>query len=411
MKKTKVGVGYGNYENPFHLGKTVAENAMDAGQIDRPDLVLAFCHGDVNQEVFLTGLQSVVGTEVPVVGGSALGVITNHNLSYKNYPAGAAVLQADGMAFRVAAVGRLDKGENQAGARLAVKLKSRPDDRLLVVFYDSVRIPPTASSPPVLNTSSNLLAGMEAGLPPGRPVIGAGLIGDYVFHRTGQFCGSYAADQHAVGLVCEGNVRPFYRIMHGCTPLDGIYHRITRMKGDTIFEFDGKPAAEVIDGICGGTDWREQHPVGTLTVGVNLGERYGEPQEKQYINRLITGTTPDGKGLMIFEADLEEGMEIQFMLRDAELMHESARQNTEELIREISEAGLRPVFGLYIDCAGRTAEYSNTLTEEAAEIQKILTREDVPLLGFYSGVEIAPLMGKSRGLDWTGVLLILAEGA
>ncbi len=411
MKKTKVGVGYGNYENPFHLGKTVAENAMEAGQIDRPDLVFAFCHGDVNQEVFLTGLQSVVGTGVPVVGGSAPGVITNHDLSYKNYPAGAAVLQAGGMMFRVAAAGRLNEGESQAGARLMMKLKSRPEDRLLIVFYDSVRVPPTASSPPVLNTSSNLLIGMETGLSPGMPVVGAGLVGDYLFHRTKQLCGSYAADQHVVGLVCGGNLKAFHRIMHGCTPLDGIYHRITGMKGDSIYEFGGKPAAEVIDEICGGADWREQHPVGTLTVGVNLGERYGEPQEKQYVNRLITGATPDGKGLTLFEADLEEGMDIQFMLRDAELMHESARQNTEALIREISEAGLRPVFGLYIDCAGRTAEYSNTVTEEAAEVQKILTRDNVPLLGFYSGVEIAPLMQKSRGLDWTGVLLILAEEA
>ncbi len=33
----------------------------------------------------------------------------------------------------------------------------------------------------------------------------------------------------------------------------------------------------------------------------------------------------------------------------------------------------------------------------------------IPFLGFYSGVEIASLMGRSRGLDWTGVLIIFAE--
>ena len=30
-----------------------------------------------------------------------------------------------------------------------------------------------------------------------------------------------------------------------------------------------------------------------------------------------------------------------------------------------------------------------------------------PLLGFYSGVEIAPFEGYSRPLDWTGVLALL----
>ncbi|MCW8997823.1 MAG: hypothetical protein OQK04_03830, partial [Kangiellaceae bacterium] len=60
-------------------------------------------------------------------------------------------------------------------------------------------------------------------------------------------------------------------------------------------------------------------------------------------------------------------------------------------------------------CAGRAAEQSNTETEEAAELQRVMSRYNTPLLGFYSGVEVAPILGKSRGLDWTGVLLILAE--
>ena len=66
--------------------------------------------------------------------------------------------------------------------------------------------------------------------------------------------------------------------------------------------------------------------------------------------------------------------------------------------------------GIYINCAGRAAEYLQTDIEEASEVQKTFNRHDIPLLGFYSGVEIAPLLHKSRGLDWTGVLMVLAEG-
>ena len=33
--------------------------------------------------------------------------------------------------------------------------------------------------------------------------------------------------------------------------------------------------------------------------------------------------------------------------------------------------------------------------------------DGVPFLGFYSGVEIAPVRGISRPLDWTGVLATL----
>jgi hypothetical protein len=49
------------------------------------------------------------------------------------------------------------------------------------------------------------------------------------------------------------------------------------------------------------------------------------------------------------------------------------------------------------------------MTEEAQEVQTVLNQYKTPLLGFYSGVEIAPLLQKSRGLDWTGVLLVFAE--
>ena len=41
--------------------------------------------------------------------------------------------------------------------------------------------------------------------------------------------------------------------------------------------------------------------------------------------------------------------------------------------------------------------------EEAGLLQGQLGAK-TPLLGFYSRVEIAPFLGRSRPLDWTGVL-------
>jgi hypothetical protein len=79
-------------------------------------------------------------------------------------------------------------------------------------------------------------------------------------------------------------------------------------------------------------------------------------------------------------------------------------------LKKIIANGEKPVFGLYIDCAGRAAKVSDTLTEEASEVQNVFNQYNTPLFGFYSGVEVAPLLGKNRGLDWTGVLLVLAKG-
>ena len=62
---------------------------------------------------------------------------------------------------------------------------------------------------------------------------------------------------------------------------------------------------------------------------------------------------PNGEGVGIFEPDFEEGTEIQFMLRDTAKMVESAKRNSSELTEQIKADGNKPLFGMYIDCAGR----------------------------------------------------------
>jgi hypothetical protein len=90
-------------------------------------------------------------------------------------------------------------------------------------------------------------------------------------------------------------------------------------------------------------------------------------------------------------------------------MVETARRNSLELMESLHSEGREAAFALYIDCAGRSAAYSKTTVEEATEVQNALNRFGCPLIGIYSGVEIAPFLGKSRGLDWTGLLLVFIE--
>ena len=97
-------------------------------------------------------------------------------------------------------------------------------------------------------------------------------------------------------------------------------------------------------------------------------------------------------------------------MREQELDDVSHTLSSLELVPvELINSLLKTIFGMYIDCAGRAAEHSNTEREEAAEVQQVMNRYNVPLLGFYSGVEVAPILGKSRGLDWTGVLMLITK--
>ncbi|MBU4264354.1 MAG: FIST C-terminal domain-containing protein [Proteobacteria bacterium] len=403
----KVGIGYCNNRDAFYSGRSAASNATRSGDINRHDLAIAFCSGQLDHEEFLRGIKEIVG-DTPVIGGSSIGVITNNELSYSGSPSVVALFQLDGIKYQIAAVGGLDSDENLAGCNLAAKFSRAQEDRLLLMFYDSIKAPASPISPPIMNASNPLIAGIESILQSNLPIIGAGLIGDYQFSKTKQFCSSNVSEQSVVGALISGSVNVYHAIMHGCSPLDGRYRKITKIQGSVIYELDGKPIVEVIDETYGNQDWKKQHPLDLLTIGVNYGDRF-KYQEAKYVNRLITGILPDGSGIGIFEPDLEQGMEIQFMLRDGNKMIESARNNAELIMKNVIDDGKTPVFALYIDCAGRAAELSNTETEEAAEIQQVMNRYSTPLLGFYSGVEVAPILGKSRGLDWTGVLMVLAK--
>jgi len=406
----KAGVGYCNSSDALFSGRQVAENAIKNGGIEKPCLVLAFCSGLLDHNAFYEGIRSIVGHEPPIVGGSAVGIITNQHLSYNGYPVGVAILQSDRLKYEVASVDNLDKDERVAGRRLAEKLSNDIIGKLLLVFYDSVKMSPTESTPPIMNASPLLIEGFEEAFASSIPIIGAGVVGDFGFSPTKQFCGSYVGSQTVVGTLLGGDIEMDYTIMHGCTPKDGIYHTISRIEGPIIYEVDGKPVASIIDDMYGNQDWQQQKPVRRLTIGVNLGDKFGAYNESEYVNRLITGVLPQGRGIVIFEPDLVNGTEIQFMLRDSDKIIESARKNSIELVKAVGIAGRKPVLGLYIDCAGRTASFSDTRTEEASEVCHVLNHHSIPMLGFYSGVEIAPVLGKSRGLDWTGVLLILSRG-
>ncbi|MCP4589167.1 MAG: hypothetical protein GY842_00345, partial [bacterium] len=272
----------------------------------------------------VAGLAAVIGPDVPIVGGSAIGVITHEALSYTGHPACAAVFEAEQIGFKIAFSDNLDQDPRDAGERLLARLAPADHEKLLLVFYDSIKRPATAAGPPVMNPSGPLIEGLSRNLNPGCVTLGAGLMGGLDFGPTRQFCFDRTLSQSAVGLMLSGQFHPYFTVFHGCTPLDGIYHTITRMQGDQIYEIDHEPAVELIDSAFGTTGWRQQNPVNLVTLGVNCGERFEAPQESNYINRLITGVLPDNAGIGIFEPDLTEGTEIQFMLRDPERMVESA---------------------------------------------------------------------------------------
>ncbi len=406
MENDKAGIGYSDLKDSFSAGREAAQEGLSARNNRPGSMALAFCTGQHDPLACLEGIRSVLGS-TPVVGGAAIGLITAEHLGYEGYQTGLALLPED-LAVSLATAGDVDRDEREAGRRLAACLNSSgvQRTRLGLLFYETIRQGPPPA--PLMNVSSYLIDCLSSELRSTPDLLlGAGLIGSYSMKPGFQFLGSEIGYQSASATLLDGPFEAFFSIMHGCKPMSD-YHTITRVEGPVVYEIDGRPALEVVGDLLGAREWQDNLPLMLVTLGINLGGRYEPYDEKKYINRLVVGCDQSRKSITLFEADFENGSEFRFMRRNEELMLASTEKNCRDARARLIQEGLDPFFALYIDCAGRAAGFCGANVEEADIVRKTIGK-DIPLLGFYSGVEIAPLMGKSRGLDWTGVLLVMCR--
>jgi hypothetical protein len=399
-----IGVGRSNHPDPFAAG---AEAAQRGAALLPPGegaaWTLLFCGGKHDPVAVLAGIRSIVGL-VPVVGGSAAGAMTGSGFGYSGLEVA--------VAFFPAALGEpailVDEGladrERDAGRRLGLRLHGIADERRVVLlFYDSV----ACSAPYRLHPGSLLVEGIYEGLGDCRPhLVGAGTLTDMNLSDGYVFDGTRPRKHAAVAVVLPAGIAAETAILHGCVPVSS-FMEITRIEGAEVLELDGRPALDVLEGMLGIDIGEDQGRALSLmvTLGEKHGDRFADYDENRYVNRLILRVTPERRSITLFEPDFRQGSVVQIMSRDNALMVQSVRKG----VRQINErfAGDEPVLALYLDCAGRASARSGSEVEEA-EVLLDTIGIPAPLLGFYSGVEIAPVNeGHSRPLDWTAVLTVL----
>ena len=408
----KAGVGAVRGTDSRESGRAAARLALQRMQGgDRATWAMAFSSRFHAGADVVAGIRDVLG-RVPVVGGAAVGAITGDLVGYGGDEVAVAAFPAPAGGPRVLVQGQLDQGEHGAGLSLGRRLAAEaPAGSVVVMFYDSIR---SFGPPPVLNVGSLLLKGLHEGLA-GHPidVIGGGTVQDLDLSSSHVLDGDGPVKQSAVAVVLPPPVRCRTVIMHGCTPVSD-FHRITRVEGPVLYELDGRPALDVAAEFLG-------QPIPTpagpptgpdiLSLSLTLGQKLGDPfapyDESNYVNRLILAPLVEARALLLFEADFEPGALVQFMSRDNAVMLESVRRGVASLRADPALADVG--FVLYADCAGRTRAFNGADDEEAEALASGLPT-GLPLLGFYSGVEIASLQGRSRPLDWTGVLGLIDLG-
>jgi hypothetical protein len=398
-----VGVGHARHADAATAARAaVCQARARLPASSTPGWLICFAGGQHDGAAVLGGIQAELGA-LPVVGGCGSGVIGTSSAGTTGYECGV-LLFPDALAPpALLTVDGLDTDEAAAGHRLGARLRALelPPSSTVLLFYDSIKSGP----PPVLHIGSRLLDGLHAGLDGALlQVIGAGTLADLNLSGSYVFDGRKVCRHTAVAVVLPPELVGHTAVMHGCLPASD-FLRITRLDGARVLELDGRPALAVVEERLGvpRAELLARQPLPSLTLGEKLGDPFAPFNDGQYVNRLVMAIDPADDALVLFEADFSVGSRVQLMAYEPRRMIESAREQTRALLASLPAQP--PVFALYIDCAGRSMAFSGMDEDEAGPVRQQVG-SICPLLGFYSGVEIAPFMGRARPLDWTGVLAV-----
>jgi hypothetical protein len=401
---TKMGVGYSDNPKSIDAGAQAASAAMTEAGAHGCHLAIIYSTSKHDPGQLRDGVQSVIGTASRLIGGYSMGIITKDYLGYDGNQVGVAVMSSDSVKIDMFIEKGLPNNEYNVGVALGNQIKKiqYSGEPNILLMYDSAK--ERTSEGVALNMATPLIDGLGKSLEIWPKAAGVGMMGDLQWNPTYQWFDDLIEQGTAMALVLSGGVRLDTIIMHGCYPASS-YHTVTKADGPVVLEIDGKPAVDMVAELLGpDTDksW-EDYPM-FVTLGVNKGDKFGEFREEDYASRLCMAIDKERGGLIMFEPDLKEGSEVQLMRRSLDFNY--VRERAEDLLNRVGDR--KPIFGVYIDCAGRASAYCGTEGEEAEVIQEVIGTK-MPLLGMYSGVEIAKVGQNMQALDWTGVLCIFSE--
>lgn len=374
--------------------------AQSAAQgMSAPGWALAFAGGRHDQHTFLETLGEELGC--PLWGGSAVGLVGNEDLGYGGFESALLAFGPGIPRPEVIRASLTPGGEAACGKELGEALaRVAAPDQVVILLCTLVHADGS------LAVTTRVLDSLYEALDGTAPhIIGGGLVKDFRLGGSFLYDGGRVLDDQVLALVLPPAFSARTRIMHACIPVSA-FMRITAMDGPEIMALDERPALETIREMLSGPDGGADITLPfSVLLGSKMGERYSKYQETDYVNRLIIDVDAGRGSIRLFETDFGEGTDVQLMLRDNPTMLDSVEQGVTGLLETSEEA--QPAVALYFNCAGRAGISCGSETEDAAVVQSLLG-ERMPLLGCYVGREIAPFLGRSRPLDWTGVLTLLS---
>lgn len=404
---TSFGVGFSESSDSKKAGIQASKEALAKAELSPEEVQLCFlfCTSRHDPLDFFEGVKSCLGAQTQFFGGFANGTCTNVEEGYDGYQTVIGLLGKSEIKFDLLIEEGIGFHEYETGKSLGEKIAAKEYDTVpqIVLLFDAVN---RLEGRFRMNYGTPFINGMKESLTVWPNIIGARMLGDMKFKPTRQWCGTEMSQNAAMALILHGNIRIDTQIMHGCQPASA-YHTVTATKGASILELDYMPALDVVGSILGDDLLASPQELKFfVTLGKNMGDKWESYNPGNYINRMCVGVDPESKGLFMAEMDIEEGTEVQLMRRSFEMEYVSKR--TKKLIDKVKAENRKIIFGMYINCSGRAAAYSNHTDEDVRHVQEAINGE-FPLMGIYEAGELAVIKNELQVLDWTGLFCVFSE--
>jgi hypothetical protein len=403
---TNAGVGMSNHHDPNIAGREAADRALENAALEKPDFVFMFATVGYDQPSLLRAVRDTTGG-APLSGCSVEGTIAAEDADESNFSVVVTAISSDELEWTNGLATGLSADSRAVGQRVAQELLPHlsTDTIGLFVFPDGMSA--------IFDTFfaanfDDFLAGLEESLPSDRflPLWGGGAGNSFdAGAPTYQYLDDEVVSDGVSYALLSGKAEASWAMSHSLIPIGGA-RRVTRSRGNVIYEIDGKPAAEVL---------KEYLPEQVLTededwlpYSVSLALCFRAPsymKDEEYVVRGIPAVKM-ADGSITVQTGAQKGTSVWFSSRDKEKVASGLDRMATQIKEQLGDAQPKLVF--QFDCATRGKMMFRE--QEKLQLLKRFRRSvgpEVPWAGFYAFGEIGPVEDHNNRNLYTAVALAL----
>jgi hypothetical protein len=251
--------------------------------------------------------------------------------------------------------------------------------------------------------------GLEGNLSSERflPLWGGGAGNDFSPGQpTYQYCNDEVVTEGVSYALLSGEAHTAWAISHGLMPIGG-ERKVTRSKGNVIYEIDGKPALEVLkeylpeDALSDDRDW--------IRYAISLALSFKAPsyiKDEEYVVRGVPAVRM-ADGSIVVQTEVQKGTSVWLSSRDKEKITIGFDRMAAQIKDQLG--GEKPKLVFQFECLTRGK--SMFREQEKLELLKRFRQSvgpDVPWAGFYTIGEIGPVEEHNLRHLYTSVVLALS---